>query len=309
MTIQQCKYVVTIAKAGSFSEASKQLFVAQSALSSSVKQLERELGIKIFERSKNGVYLSVEGAEFVRCAEQLAAHNDLIRYIYSEMGERSRLYVATQHYDFVADVFCSLLSSAKEKKYDFSLREIQTYEVIREVAGAYSDIGIIAIKDSDTEVMNRYLQKKGVEFCELLVTSPHVFVRVGHPLTSRSEVGYDELVEYTYLSYEQGEHNSSFFTEELITDFKGEKHVSISDRATLMNVLLTTDCFTVGTGIMPSALNSGKIVSLPLTTDAYYSIGYILRRVGERSALCEKFISLLRAFAKEHNEATDKNKK
>ena len=305
MTIQQCKYVVAIAKAGSFSEASKQLFVAQSALSSSVKQLERELGIKIFERSKNGVYLSLEGAEFVRSAEQLTAHNDLIRYIYSERGERSRLYVATQHYDFVADIFCSLLSTTKEEKYDFSLREIQTYEVIREVAGAYSDIGIIAIKDSDTEVMTRYLQKKGVEFCRLLTTSPHVFVRAGHPLSGKSSLGYDELVEYTYLSYEQGQHNSSFFTEELITDFKGEKCVSISDRATLMNVLLTTDCFTVGTGIMPSALNSGKIVSLPLLTDAYYSIGYILRRGAERSALCERFISLLEDFGREHTALSE----
>ena len=305
MTIQQCIYVVTIAKAGSFSEASKQLFVAQSALSGSVKQLERELGIRIFERSKNGVYLSPEGAEFVRYAEQLTAHNDLIRYIYSAEGERSRLYVATQHYDFVADVFCSLLCSAEDEKYDFSLREIQTYEVIREVAGAYSDIGVIAIKDGDTDVMLRYLQKKGVEFKRLLVTSPHVFVRDGHPLTESGSLSYDELVRFPYLSYEQGQHNSSFFTEELITDFKGEKRVSISDRATLMNVLLTTDCFTVGTGIMPSALNSGKIVSLPLATDAYYTIGYILRRGGERSTLTERFISLLEDFGAQYRADTE----
>ena len=77
MTIQQCRYVLQIVKTGSFNEAAKQLFVAQSSLSVSVKALEQELNIKIFERSGSGVYLTEDGSEFVKYATQIIDSEDL----------------------------------------------------------------------------------------------------------------------------------------------------------------------------------------------------------------------------------------
>ena len=109
MTIQQCKYILKIAECGSFNEAAKRLFVAQSSLSVSVKSLENELGIKIFERSGNGVYLTEEGTEFARYARQIAEQNDFILNRYSADNVSKRLYISTQHYDFVADIFVKLL--------------------------------------------------------------------------------------------------------------------------------------------------------------------------------------------------------
>ena len=181
MTIQQCKYVLKIAETGSFSEAAKQLFIAQSSLSSSVKQLELELGIRLFDRSKSGVFLTAEGAEFVRYAEEISEQNDFIMERYTAQRAKKRLYVSTQHYDFVADVFCRLIRETDED-YDFSLREIHTYDVIGEVECAHSDIGILAIKNNDFDLMSRYLDKRGLVFTELIKVSPHVFMRSGHPL-------------------------------------------------------------------------------------------------------------------------------
>ncbi len=301
MTIQQCIYALEIARTGSFSRAAKQLFIAQSSLSSSIKALETELNITIFERSKNGIFLTAEGAEFVRYAEQIAEQNDFIMNRYSAPADRKKLYVSTQHYDFVADIFCRLLRETSDENFDFSIREIQTYEVIREVETAYSDIGIIAIKDSDFDIMNRYLSKKGLSFTQFLKVPPHIFVRRGHPLESIECLSYEALRTYPYVSYEQGSHNSSFFTEELADGLTASKHVKISDRATLMNVLLTTDCYTVGTGIIPSALNGGKIVSLPFTSDSFYRIGYILRSDRNISELTKNLIELLAEFAVKYN--------
>ncbi len=298
MTIQQCRYVLEIAKLGSFNEASKQLFVAQSGLSNSVKQLEKELGIKIFERSKNGVCLSTDGAEFIRYAEQLVSRSEFIQDRYGKVGDCKKLHVATQHYDFVADVFCKFLRKRQENKYDFSIKEMQTHQVIIEVERAFCDVGVLAIKNNDYDVMTRYLSKKGLVFKEFLQAPPHVYVRKAHTLAQKESVSFDELAEYPYLSYEQGSHNSSFFTEELAGDFKGDKHITISDRATLMNVLLTTDSYTVGTGVMPSALNNGKIVGLKIKTQSFYRIGYILRKGAQRSELTSEFISYLEQIAK-----------
>ena len=299
MTIQQCKYVLKIANTGSFNEAAKQLFIAQSTLSLSIKSLEQELDIKIFQRSGNGVYLTDEGSEFVRYASQIVEQDDFIAQRYSSKEMNSKLYIATQHYDFVADIFGKMLKELEEESYKFSLREIQTHEVIHEVETAYSDIGIIAIKDSDLDIMRRYLVKKGVEFTEFLKASPHVFLRKGHPLSSKKSLSISDMKGYPYVSYEQGEQNISFFTEEITSDLHSDKHVEISDRATLMNVLMITDAYTIGTGIMPSALNRGDIVSIPLESDEFYVIGYILNSKRKISPLAQRFIDLLVSSTKD----------
>lgn len=292
MTLQQCRYILQTAKAGSLCEAAKELFVAQSTLSESVKALEAELGITIFARSSNGVYLTEDGAEFVRYAERIVRECDFVSDRYRADGGRSRLYVATQHYDFIADIFGRMIREEKAKHYAFSLREMQTYDVIREVESACCDIGILAIKDEDDGIMKRYLSGKGLTFTPLLTAKPHVYVRRTHPLAEKRRITERMLREYPYVSYDQGEHTNSFFEEE-IRPVNCPKRIGISDRATLMNVLLRTDCYTVGTGIMPSALNGGKIVSIPFASDRFYTIGYILHGERRPAVLAERFVRVI----------------
>jgi len=298
MTLQQCKYVLKIAQVGSFNEAAKQLFIAQSSLSGSVKALEEELGIIIFVRNGTGVYLTDEGSEFVRYATKITEQNDFIIERYLSGDNCHKLYISTQHYDFIADIFGKLLKELNSEKYKLSLRETQTYEVIREVETAYSDIGILAIKGSDDNIMKRYLHKRGLKFTPFLKAAPHVFVGKEHPLSKHNRLSFESLKKFPYVSYEQGKHTNSFFTEE-ITEIFSDRHIEISDRASLMNVLLSTDCYTVGTGIMPSLLNNGNIVSIPLDVDEFYTIGYILHAERKITGLTEKFITLLIDSAKE----------
>lgn len=293
MTIQQCKYVLEIARAGSFSEAAKQLFIAQSSLSVSIKSLEQELGIKIFERSGNGVHLTDEGAEFVKYAASICESNDFIAERYSGNRLNQKLYIATQHYDFIADIFGNFLKNTDSDSYRYSIREIETYNIIREVETAHSDIGIIAIKDGDYDIMKRYLGNKRLSFHPVREASPHVFFRKEHPLAHCDKLSTSDLKDYPYVSYEQGEHSSSFFTEELMDISYVGKHIEISDRATLMNVLMLTDSYTIGTGIMPSALNKGDIVSIPFESDGFYIIGYILNNERKVSPVAEDFIALM----------------
>ena len=276
MTIQQCKYVMEILKRGSFNEASKALFIAQSSLSSGIKSLENELGIKIFGRSNSGVYLTADGAEFVRYASQIVEQNDFILEKYKVGDVRKKFYIATQHYDFVAEVFSKMLNTVTEELYKISLKETQTYDVIREVENGYCDVGIIAIKNTDFDIMKRFLFSKRIEFNSVLKVVPHVFVQKNHPLSSHTILSHTELEKYPFVSYEQGNHGNSFFTEEIMDNTNVRQHIEISDRASLMNVLLTTKAYTIGTGIMPSTLNDGKIVSIPLKSESYYNIGYIL---------------------------------
>ena len=303
MTIQQCKYVLEIARTGSFSQAAKQLFVAQSSLSISVKSLEQELNIRIFERSGNGVYLTDEGAEFVRYAKQIVENENFIVCRYHNPQVQKKLYIATQHYDFIADIFANFISTRTEDSYQFSIKEIETYNVIREVELAYSDLGIIAIKDSDSEILKRYLSSKNITFTPILQAAPHVFLRTQHPMADCQLLHLADLKDYPYVSYEQGEHHSSFFTEEMMEPSNVRRRIEISDRATLMNLLMVTDAYTVGTGIMPSALNGGNIVSIPLDSEEYYVIGYLLNENRKVSPVAEKFITMLQETVKTYGGA------
>ena len=298
MTIQQCIYVLEIAKTGSFNEAAKQLFVAQSSLSVSVRSVEVDLNIKIFHRTAGGVNLTEDGAAFVRYARQLVAQSDFIVTHFTAGSGGSNLYVATQHYDFVADVFAKLLDQMTEPRYRFSLQEMKTYDVIELTASGCSDVGVIAIKGSDTGIMERYLSRKGLVFTPIRKARPHVYLRRGHKLSALSEIGPLDLRDYPCLSYEQGEHSASFFTEE-IGNVNTDRQVHISDRASLMNVLLDTDGYTIGTGMMPSRLNLDRIISIPFQSEECYILGYILRKGTSRSKLLEEFIAMLEERANE----------
>lgn len=294
MTIQQCKYVIEILKYGSFNEASKSLFIAQSSLSASVKSLEDELNIKIFERSNSGIYLTSDGAEFVQYASYIVGQCDFVLEKYKAGNNSPKLRIATQHYDFVADVFSKMLNSIKDDSYKVSLKETKTYNVIKEVENGFCDIGIIAIKNTDYDIMNRFLANKKIKFNFIIKALPHVFVKKDHPLTCFNRLTYKELEKFPFVSYEQGKHGLSFFAEEIMEERHHSKHIEISDRASLMNVLITTECYTIGTGIMPSNLNEGKIVSIPLESNSYYNIGYILHVDRNCSVMTQNFMKMLK---------------
>jgi len=189
-----------------------------------------------------------------------------------------------------------MINSVEDESYNISLIETKTYDVINQVESGYCDIGIIAIKNIDFDIIKRILFSKKLNFTSILKTSPHVFVRKDHPVCSNHILTYSELVKYPFISYEQGKHNISFFTEEIMENSDVKKHIEISDRASLMNVLMTTDSYTIGTGIMPSALNEGKIVSIPIKSNLFYNIGYILHTDRKCSDLTAYFIEMLESL-------------
>ena len=301
MTIQQCEYVIEVAKSGSFTEAAQALFVAQTTVSLSIKALEEELDIKIFDRSNKGVIVTAEGAEFIKYASQLVTQAKFIAQRYVKKEENNRIIISSQHYDFVADAFGRFLKQTDNDSFSFSIKETRTYDVIDDVENARSDVGIIAIKDDNDKLMERFLSSKKLMFSKLIKTVPHVFIRKDHPLSSKKSIGFEDLKKYPFISYEQGEHNLSFFIEELSDTVEAKKHVEITDRATLMNLLLLTDSYTIGTGIMPSQLNGDTIISVPLQSEEVYLIGYIIKKNAVISEYTKRFINILSNCAEENN--------
>lgn len=295
MTIQQCKYILAIARLGSMNEAAKALLVSQASLSSAVRELETEFGIHIFDRSNKGVRITREGSEFIRYARQLLAQYEVITDRYERDNKKTvrNFAVTSQHYDFVAEAFVRFMKKYSSD-YNLSLKEARTIEVIDDVKNLNSDLGILAyLKAPAGGYMERYLRRNGLEFRQLFETCPYVFMGKHNPLASSEHLTREELTEYPYITYDQGEAGPVEFSEELSEYSQTKKHIRINDRATLMNLLLSTDSYTIGTGVMTSELNNGSVISVPLVSGDIYTVGIINRTDVGLGEDAERFIKIL----------------
>lgn len=246
MTLQQLKYAVTAADKGTMSEAANSLFIAQPSLTNSIKELEKELGITIFHRTNKGIIISNEGNEFLGYARQVLQQMNMLEEKYIDNGNHKQIFsVSTQHYSFAVSAFVNLIRTFGNKNYDFTLRETETYEIIEDVSNFRSEVGILYLSDENESVISRIIEKNGLKFDELFTARPHVFISSHHPLACRGVILPDELKEYPFLSFEQGNHNSFYFSEEITGGVEHDMTIKVSDRATLFNLLVGLDGYTI----------------------------------------------------------------
>lgn len=297
MTLQQLKYVTTIANIGSISEAAKRLFVSQPSLTKAIKELEKEMGITIFDRTNKGITVSKEGERFLGYARQVLEQAALLEEQYkSQSGGKKQFSVSTQHYSFAVNAFVELLKGAEIDQYDVSLRETQTYEIIDDVAHMKSEIGLLYYNDFNRPVLEKLIHTNELTFTELFTAHPHIFIGKTHPLAHKEVVSMDELEEYPYISFEQGDHNSFYFSEEIFSTVVRPKHIRVRDRASLFSLLLGFDGYTVSSGVIDKEVNGENIISVPLAEEGLMHIGYITNNKMQRSRLGQEYIHALEQY-------------
>lgn len=297
MTLQQLRYVVTVAEKGSFSEAAKALFLSQPSLTNAMKELENEMQITIFNRTNRGVVVTAEGDEFLGYARQVLDQTNLLEEKYKSGKQyRQRFAVSTQHYSFAVNAFVDVIRQLGADKYDFILRETQTNEIIEDVSRLKSEIGILYTSNRNETVLRKIIDRNGLRFEELFTARPHVFISARHPLAVRESLALEDLWEYPYLSFEQGDYNSFYFSEEILSTVEREKNIKVRDRATLFNLVIGLNGYTVSTGIISRELNGENIISKPLQVDEIMRVGI----------LTQKEITLCR-FGKAYVEALKKH--
>ncbi|MBR1738851.1 MAG: LysR family transcriptional regulator [Ruminococcus sp.] len=276
MTLQQLRYVIAVADNGSISEGAKQLFISQPSLSNSIKELERELGITIFNRTGRGITLSAEGSEFLSYARQVAEQAELLEDRYSSRKKGRQLCaVSTQHYAFAVEAFIKMLGEIDDDSYEYTLRETRTAEIIEDVRSLRSEVGVIYINDFNKKVIMKLLKENGLSFHPLFEAMPHVFISASHPLANEKSVTLQMLDPYPFVCFEQGRNNSFYFSEEICSTHIFPKQIHVSDRATLFNLLGGLNGYTISSGVLGEDINRGSIISVPLETDERMLIGWI----------------------------------
>ncbi|MGT2910894.1 LysR family transcriptional regulator [Streptococcus cameli] len=294
MRIQQLYYVIKIAETGSMNEAAKQLFITQPSLSNAVKDLEKEMGISIFHRRPKGITMTKDGIEFLSYARQIVEQTDLLEERYkNKEAHRERFSVSSQHYAFVVNAFVSLLKKTNMDTYELFLRETRTWEIIDDVKNFRSEIGVLFLNDFNRDVLTKLLDENDLSFTPLFTATPHVFISKSHPLATKISVKFEDLANFPYLSYEQGIHNSFYFSEEILSQERHKKSIVVSDRATLFNLLIGLNGYTIATGILNSNLNGDNIIAVPLDYEDTIELIYIQHEKNNLSKMGEKFIEYL----------------
>ena len=297
MTLQQLRYVTMVAETGTITEAANRLYISQPSLTNAIHELEKEMNIVIFNRTNKGISLSKEGEDFLGYARQILEQAAILEDKYKGNGGGKKQYcVSTQHYSFAVNAFVDLIKEYGQDEYDFSLRETQTYEIIEDVARLRSEIGILFLNDFNEAVMNKILKSYDLEFHQLYVAKPHVFISRKHPLAGKDRITNEELEEYPYLSFEQGEHNSFYFSEEVFAAVERKKNIRVRDRATLFNLLIGLNGYTVCSGIIDKKLNGKDIIAVPLADENDMRIGYITHRKGMLSRLGNTYLEAIKKY-------------
>lgn len=299
MTLQQLRYVVEVAKTGNITDAAKNLFISQPSLTNAIKELEKEANIVIFNRTNKGVVTTRQGEEFLSYARQVLEQVGLLEEKFMNNKEpKPQFSVSCQHYSFAVNAFVDIIKEFDASEYDFTLRETQTHEIIEDVSHLKSELGVIYTSSKNEEIIMKLIKQNDLKFKEIVVAKPHVFISSKHPLASKESIKLDELQGYPYLTFEQGQYNSFYFAEEIVNTFDCKKNIKVRDRATLFNLVIGLNGFTVSSGIISNELNFENIIAKPLVMDEYMKIGVITHKNIPLSRYGEAYLEALQKYTK-----------
>ena len=296
MRIQQLQYLEKIVESGSINEAAKALFLSQPSLSNAIKELEQEMDLQLLVRQKSGVSLTNEGREFMIYARQSLDQVKLMEAKYKQHTVRKQAFsVSAQHYAFVVHAFVDLIKQVDAEEYQFTLRETETQNILEDVMSFKSSLGILYLNKFNRQVLTKLFKEKKLKFTPLFKAKPHVFVCRDNPLAQKASVKLRDLEDYPYLSYEQGQENSFYFAEEILSTLNRKMHIKVSDRATIFNLMVGLNGYTISSGIISSELNDDKIIAIPLEVDDMMTLGYLMPQQVEPSPITRQYLDLLRA--------------
>lgn len=291
MTLQQLRYAITIADCNSMNKAAQALFISQPSLSASIRDLENEIGITIYKRTNRGITITPEGEEFLGYARQVAEQYDLINKKYIEKNNvKKKFSVSTQHYTFAVKAFVEMVKQFGMDEYEFAVHETKTYEVIENVKNFKSELGILYLNDFNKQVITKILKENNLEFTELFECKTYVFIWKGNPLAKKDLITMEDLEDYPCLSFDQGMNNSFYLAEEVLSTNEYKKIIKANDRATLLNLMVGLNAYTLCSGIICQELNGDDYAAIPLDSDETMTIGYISRKNTTMSQLGKKYI-------------------
>ena len=295
MNMLQLKYVLEVASSSSMREAATNLYVSQPALSQSIRELEDELGILLFDRTNKGVILTEEGREFVNYAKKAASQYEILEERYLAGGkDKEHFSVSTLHYNFAINAFADVIKMYEPDKYVFTIHETKTREVLDDVRSMKSEVGVVSFSESSEVIIKKLFKEYGLEFTPLMIRETYAYVWEDHELAGLSEISIEELSDYPCVLFDQSSDDNFYLNEEAMADYDFGKLIKSADRATTMELICKLHGYSIGSGMLSGddAVLKG-FVSIKLKEEDPLTIGYITRKGGVMSRYGEEYVNEL----------------
>lgn len=295
MTLLQLKYAVTISDCCSMNEAAKKLYISQPTLSGTIKELEEEIGVDIFFRTNRGITITPEGEEFLGYARQVCEQYHLLENKYIDKNSKKKFSVSMQHYSFAVKAFVELVKQVGMDDYEFAVHETKTYEVIENVKNFKSELGILYKNDFNGQVLDKIFKDSGIQFEELVKCDTYVYIWSGHPLKDRQQISMEDLHDYPCLAFDQGKLGSFYLSEEMKSTYAYKKIIKANDRATMLNLMVGLNGYTLCSGIISEELNGNDFKAIKLKESEKMTIGVIKRKGSNISKIGNIYLECLRS--------------
>ena len=202
MNILHMKYAVEVAKAGSINKASEALLIAQPNLSRSIKELESDLGIAIFDRTAKGMLLTPQGEQFIGYAKKILDQIDQVETLYKTGNPLKRSFsVTVPRASYIADAFARFSAQIGHEPAELFYKETNASRAIKNVQSADYKLGIIRYAENYDQYFKASLDEKGMvyelvaEFCYVLV------MHRDSPLAALPEIHYEDLRPYIEVAH------------------------------------------------------------------------------------------------------------
>ncbi len=295
MTLQQIKYLETIAQLGSISKAAEELYAAQSSLSAAVRDVEDEYSITIFERTSKGVVLTHQGREFLADISYISNYFQHVDSKYRHADRENERFCVSSHHNICGEgAFLRLTASMQDKHYQFGYLEGSTPFVVDNVDSLRSDIGILFFTESAKGVLLQDMRKRDMIFNHLSYGNMHIYVHTSHPLAARREVTLNDITQFPFVTYDNDNPESGRYTISFRQWNKSRQMFYVSDRASAYAIIRMGQAYATGSGHLSADERNSDIVSVPVVDLEKIEVGWVNKHKIAPSEVAIEFIELLK---------------
>ncbi len=188
------KYAVEVAKSGSLNKASEVLLIAQPNLSRSIKELEYDLGIVIFERTSRGMTLTPEGEEFINFAKGILSQIDQVEKYYKDNSVRKQKFsISVPRACYVSEAFAEFSKSLTKEPAEIFYKETNSQRTIRNILENNYNLGIIRYAENYDKYFKNMLEEKDIGYELVTEFRYHLLMSTECPLAQKEHITFEDL--------------------------------------------------------------------------------------------------------------------
>ena len=290
MQIKQLEYLVKIVENGSISKAAEQLYITQPNLTKAVISLEKEYGIRLFNRRARGVELTAEGKEFIRYARKVIAAADALdsNFLMQKKEARAELFLAAHQFDFIYDCLLKTYKMFADRSVHFSLIETDRSDVVQQVLDGNADIGFFVRNDADAKSMIWNKEAARLEFLVLDQGSYYICVGPKSQFYGRDSIHYGEVKDCLQigLDMEESAKQDLYFDNALLRDGVQEKMIFFNTVSGCEYFLLNSDAVLFASKWTTGCFTNPQIRTIPVVLESDLPSGgvnelLLVKRAGE----------------------------